>query len=291
MSIPRDSIVDDPGPRHDQDQRRLRVRRPEAAGPDHRAEHRHPGRRLRRDRVRRLHRRRRRRRRRADLPQAGDEGQARQPRHQEGLPGGRRHRWRSATPAPGTPPGSATSPAPQHQREVVSAVGTKAASPWTVLNPVRYFRLAMAGSQSLRVGEDTGMIATHAVRLGDDPGQRHERADLRGADLRPRGALGPGALQADVQADRRGPHRRHPQEALPRERAARPAEHPVGVPSAGQAHDSSVRRARSSTTAAGRRPPRGPGAAASPPSRAPPAARRTPSPARGRRPPSSASRQ
>jgi LCP family protein required for cell wall assembly len=48
----------------------------------------------------------------------------------------------------------------QHQREVVSAVGAKAASPWTILNPVRYYRLAMAGSQSLRVGEDTGMIAT-----------------------------------------------------------------------------------------------------------------------------------
>ena len=48
----------------------------------------------------------------------------------------------------------------QHQREVVSAVGSKAGSPWTILNPLRYYRLAMAGSQSLRVGEDTGMIAT-----------------------------------------------------------------------------------------------------------------------------------
>lgn len=48
----------------------------------------------------------------------------------------------------------------QHQREVVSAVGTKAVSPWTVLNPVRYVRLASAGSSSLRVGEGTGMIST-----------------------------------------------------------------------------------------------------------------------------------
>ena len=48
----------------------------------------------------------------------------------------------------------------QHQREVVSAVGSKAASPWSVLNPVRYFRLGMAGSKSLRVGTDTGMLAT-----------------------------------------------------------------------------------------------------------------------------------
>jgi LCP family protein required for cell wall assembly len=48
----------------------------------------------------------------------------------------------------------------QHQREVVSAVGKKAASPWTVLNPVRYYRLAMAGSRSVRVGQDTGLLAT-----------------------------------------------------------------------------------------------------------------------------------
>ncbi|MGA8995489.1 MAG: LCP family protein, partial [Nocardioidaceae bacterium] len=48
----------------------------------------------------------------------------------------------------------------QHQREVVSAVGKQAASPWTVLNPVRYTRLAMAGADSLRVGEDTGLVAT-----------------------------------------------------------------------------------------------------------------------------------
>ncbi len=48
----------------------------------------------------------------------------------------------------------------RHQREVVSAVGSKAASPWSVINPVRYARLAMAGSDSLSVGEDTSMIST-----------------------------------------------------------------------------------------------------------------------------------
>jgi LCP family protein required for cell wall assembly len=51
----------------------------------------------------------------------------------------------------------------QHQREVVSAVGKKAATPWTVVNPVRYARLAMAGSSSVRVGKDTGLLA--AVRF------------------------------------------------------------------------------------------------------------------------------
>jgi LCP family protein required for cell wall assembly len=48
----------------------------------------------------------------------------------------------------------------QHQREVVSAVGRKAVSPWSVINPVRYVRLNMAASRSLRIGEDTGMLAT-----------------------------------------------------------------------------------------------------------------------------------
>jgi LCP family protein required for cell wall assembly len=48
----------------------------------------------------------------------------------------------------------------RHQREVVSAVGSKAASPWSILNPVRYFRLASAGKDSLRVGKDTSILAT-----------------------------------------------------------------------------------------------------------------------------------
>ncbi len=47
-----------------------------------------------------------------------------------------------------------------HQREVVSAVGAKAASPWSILNPLRYAGLANAGTKSLRLGEDTGPIDT-----------------------------------------------------------------------------------------------------------------------------------
>ena len=70
LSIPRDSLVEIPGHGQHQDQRRLRHRRPEAAGPDDRAEHRHPDRPLRRDRLRRLRELRRRRRRHHDLPEA-----------------------------------------------------------------------------------------------------------------------------------------------------------------------------------------------------------------------------
>lgn len=48
----------------------------------------------------------------------------------------------------------------QRQREVVSAVGAKVASPWSVLNPVRYTRLADSGSESLRLGRTTGPFDT-----------------------------------------------------------------------------------------------------------------------------------
>lgn len=48
----------------------------------------------------------------------------------------------------------------RHQREVVGAVGDKALSPWTVLNPVRYVSLASAGAEALIVGKDTGPVDT-----------------------------------------------------------------------------------------------------------------------------------
>lgn len=41
------------------------------------------------------------------------------------------------------------------QREVVSAIGREALSPWSVLNPVRYYRLNMAGARAVRVSEGT----------------------------------------------------------------------------------------------------------------------------------------
>ncbi|CAN5559539.1 hypothetical protein BH24ACT11_BH24ACT11_05910 [soil metagenome] len=46
----------------------------------------------------------------------------------------------------------------QNQREVVGAIADKAVSPWTALNPWRYFRLSSAGAESLRIGEDVGPI-------------------------------------------------------------------------------------------------------------------------------------
>ncbi len=44
----------------------------------------------------------------------------------------------------------------KHQREVVSAVGDKVLSPWTFINPVRYWRLNMAVPDFFAFGEGTG---------------------------------------------------------------------------------------------------------------------------------------
>lgn len=46
----------------------------------------------------------------------------------------------------------------KHQREVVSAIGAEVKSPWTILNPVRYWRINQAGTSSLRVDEDSGPV-------------------------------------------------------------------------------------------------------------------------------------
>lgn len=45
------------------------------------------------------------------------------------------------------------------QREVVSAIGSEAVSPWSILNPVRYYKLNMAGSRAVRVSEGTSPFA------------------------------------------------------------------------------------------------------------------------------------
>ncbi len=47
----------------------------------------------------------------------------------------------------------------KHQREVVAAVGKKAVSPLSVLNPVRYWKLTHAGASTLTVSEGTGAVA------------------------------------------------------------------------------------------------------------------------------------
>jgi LCP family protein required for cell wall assembly len=46
----------------------------------------------------------------------------------------------------------------RHQREVVSAIGDEATSVWTLVNPVRYWRVNMAGAKTFSVSEGTGPI-------------------------------------------------------------------------------------------------------------------------------------
>ncbi|WP_310529860.1 LCP family protein [Nocardioides sp.] len=46
-----------------------------------------------------------------------------------------------------------------HQREVVSAIGSKALSPWTFINPLRYFNLSNSSASSFSVSEGTSPIS------------------------------------------------------------------------------------------------------------------------------------
>lgn len=52
----------------------------------------------------------------------------------------------------------------KHQREVVSAIGSKVASPWTFLNPFRYKRIVDAGVSTVTVDQDLGI--TGLARFG-----------------------------------------------------------------------------------------------------------------------------
>lgn len=46
----------------------------------------------------------------------------------------------------------------RHQREVVSGIGAEVKSPWTVINPFRYYRVNMAATSSLKVDKDSGVV-------------------------------------------------------------------------------------------------------------------------------------
>ncbi|MFP5281987.1 MAG: LCP family protein, partial [Actinomycetes bacterium] len=53
----------------------------------------------------------------------------------------------------------------ERQRQMLAAVAGEAASPITVLNPVRYFRVATATAEALRLGEDTSLRQTVSLGL------------------------------------------------------------------------------------------------------------------------------
>ena len=109
----------------------------------------------------------------------------------------------------------------RHQREVVSAIGAEVKSPWTFINPIRYFRREQGGH--LVADDQQGDRTDRAghLRSGDDPGQRRERPDLRDADRRPGDPLGPPACAGAAGLHQGRQHRGHPQAALHRDRSSR----------------------------------------------------------------------
>ena len=97
----------------------------------------------------------------------------------------------------------------RRQREVVSAVGSEVLSPWTVINPVRYWRLNNAIPDFFTFGEGMGPVRSAHVGDGDDPGERRQGAHLRRTAAGPRGALGPREGPGDVRQDHQGRDRHH----------------------------------------------------------------------------------
>jgi LCP family protein required for cell wall assembly len=54
----------------------------------------------------------------------------------------------------------------RHQREVVAAVGEKALSPWSVINPLRYWNLNMAAADFIAVDDESGPITAGKLFFG-----------------------------------------------------------------------------------------------------------------------------
>ena len=102
----------------------------------------------------------------------------------------------------------------KHQREVVSAVGDEAVSPWSVLNPVRYFRLNAAMPDFFTVSEGTNPIdmARFAWAMTRVDGTKGLTCGVPIA--RPGRQLGRRAVAAAVRPDHRRRHGQHPRRPL-----------------------------------------------------------------------------
>jgi len=53
----------------------------------------------------------------------------------------------------------------ERQRQMLAAVAKKAASPATVLNPVRYWRFCTAMAESVKIGQDTSFFEVISMGL------------------------------------------------------------------------------------------------------------------------------
>ncbi len=67
----------------------------------------------------------------------------------------------------------------QNQRKVVAAIGHKVKSPWTFLNPVRYFNLNNAATSSIRISKGTGPIDLAKFAMAMSAGGRTCTVPLR----------------------------------------------------------------------------------------------------------------
>ena len=102
----------------------------------------------------------------------------------------------------------------ERQRQMLAAVAKEAASPLTVVNPVRYWSVLTSGAGSVAIGQDTGFLEmvgmANAMRqVSGDGGSDPDRPDRRPRRLHAGGlgrAVGRGQGQGDV---RRHRPRRH----------------------------------------------------------------------------------
>jgi LCP family protein required for cell wall assembly len=67
----------------------------------------------------------------------------------------------------------------QNQRKVVAAIGHKVKSPWTVLNPFRYYNLNKAATTSIRIDKGTGPVDLAKFALAMSSGGRNCTVPLR----------------------------------------------------------------------------------------------------------------
>ena len=152
-----------------------------------------------------------------DLPDQTMKDKLRQPRHQEGLPGGRRRDRARLRAVPAHVSASATSTGPGTSARWSRAVGEEVMSPWTFINPVRYWRVNMAVPDVIRVRRGHRPDRAGRSGPGDDQGQRRDglTCGVPIADLG--GALGPGARARSCSSYiKEDTHRRHPEGACAR---------------------------------------------------------------------------
>ena len=156
ISLPRDSYLPIPDNGSNKINAAYAFGGPQLLVADRRAEHRTAGRRLSGDRVRRLRQHHRRPRRHRDVPAEGHQGRDAHinlPKGCQTLSGVDALgyvRMRKADPR-------GDLGRVERQREMLAAIADKAASPASVLNPVRYWNLCNAAAAAIKIGEDTSL--------------------------------------------------------------------------------------------------------------------------------------